>query len=452
MKKYPKYKDSGVSSFGLIPEHWKVERMGKYFSFSKGLPITKADLTEDGIAVISYGQIHAKNNTGLTMSDNLIRRVSDTFIKSYPQCLLEKNDFIFADTSEDIAGSGNFAFNDYEGQIFAGYHDVVARPHNIDYPPYLAALFSSALWKNQIQSLVNGVKVYSINKTFLKNSQILLPQKDEQRAIFDYVKKKSSQIDRFIVSTEAEIEALKELKQAEIARLVTRGVNPDVPMKDSGIAWIGEIPEYWEVKRIKWLFKEEDTRNIDLKYELLSFSRSKGIVPFSEINEKEPSANDLSKYKVIKPGQLLENRMQAWSGMFGCSHIEGCVSPDYAVFSAANDEVNVEYYATLFRTKLYIQQFANASRGVGDGFNRLYTPAFGAIYAHFPPAEEQQAIVDEINFRSSKIDLMVSKLNDQISHLKELKQRIISDAVTGKIDVSLSPALPSREGGKRANL
>jgi type I restriction enzyme M protein len=221
----------------------------------------------------------------------------------------------------------------------------------------------------------------------------------------------------------------------ETDHLITNGLNPNAPMKDSGIPWIGKIPAHWDVRRIKWLFKEEDTRNIDLKYELLSFSRSKGIVPFSEINEKEPSANDLSKYKVIKPGQLLENRMQAWSGMFGCSHIEGCVSPDYAVFSAANDEVNVEYYATLFRTKLYIQQFANASRGVGDGFNRLYTPAFGAIYAHFPPAEEQQAIVDEINFRSSKIDLMVSKLNDQITYLKELKQRIISDAVTGKIDV-----------------
>lgn len=444
MKKYPKYKDSGVSSFGLIPEHWKVERMGKYFSFSKGLPITKADLTEDGIAVISYGQIHAKNNTGLTMSDNLIRRVSDTFIKSYPQCLLEKNDFIFADTSEDIAGSGNFAFNDYEGQIFAGYHDVVARPHNIDYPPYLAALFSSALWKNQIQSLVNGVKVYSINKTFLKNSQILLPQKDEQRAIFDYVKKKSSQIDRFIVSTEAEIEALKELKQAEIARLVTRGVNPDVPMKDSGIAWIGEIPEYWEVKRIASLFLENKTKNSDSEFDhALKFKYGR-LVPKDEKGDVSDLIDTYVAYTKIKKNDIAINCLNLnydfISQRVAIAKEDGILTSAYLIMSPRLG-VNADYYSYFFKTMDNKKMF----HGMGTGIRlTLSYTELKKQYIVVPPASEQSVIVSAIDTLSSKIDRMVEQLNAQISHLKELKQRIISDAVTGKIDVSLSPALPSR--------
>ncbi|MDT3386467.1 MAG: restriction endonuclease subunit S [Bacteroidota bacterium] len=430
MKRYPKYKDSGVSWIGEIPEHWEVSHLRKYLKL---------------ISVKGHG---SEQLLSVTREQGVIVRNVDSKEENHNFVPDDLNGYKFVEEGQFVINKMKSWQGSYGVSLFRGIASPAYFVCDLDFrnKEFFNIAIRSKAYVPFFTQYSKGIRVdqWDLSPIALKNIPFIAPPVEEQSAIVSYLDKKSAQIDRFIASTEAEIEALKELKQAEIARLVTRGVNPDVPMKDSGIAWIGEIPEYWEVRRIKWLFKEEDTRNIDLKYELLSFSRSKGIVPFSEINEKEPSANDLSKYKVIKPGQLLENRMQAWSGMFGCSHIEGCVSPDYAVFSAANDEVNVEYYATLFRTKLYIQQFANASRGVGDGFNRLYTPAFGAIYAHFPPAEEQQAIVDEINFRSSKIDLMVSKLNDQISHLKELKQRIISDAVTGKIDVSLSPALPSR--------
>lgn len=200
--------------------------------------------------------------------------------------------------------------------------------------------------------------------------------------------------------------------------------------KDSGVQWLGEIPSHWALRRIKWLFKEEDEKNTNLSYQLLSFSRNKGIVPFSEINDKAPSASDLTKYKVIHKGQLLENRMQAWSGMFGCSHIEGCVSPDYSVFSAYDESVVTEYYAKLFRTAIFIRQFANASKGIGDGFNRLYTPQFQKIMAIYPPLSEQQAIVSYLDMKCSKLDTLVSNKEKEISLLSEMKQRIIADAVT----------------------
>lgn len=174
--------------------------------------------------------------------------------------------------------------------------------------------------------------------------------------------------------------------------------------KPSGISWIGEIPSHWNIKRIKYLFKEEDEKNSDLSFQLLTFSRKKGIIPFSEVNEKESSATDLSNYKIIRAGQLLENRMQAWSGMFAKSEITGCVSPDYSVFSPTTKDVNVDFFAHLFRTNQYIAHWINLSRGVGDGFNRLYTNQFHSVFAILPPLDEQKKIVEYLSTKTSQIN------------------------------------------------
>ncbi len=220
-----KMKDSGIPWIGMIPEHWEVIPFGRHFTYGKGLPITKSDLKEEGIAVISYGQIHAKTNLGITMAEHLIRHVSVSYLETHPQCLLQKNDFVFADTSEDIYGSGNFAFNDYNDKIFAGYHTLVARPKNLHYPKYYAYLFQSNKWKNQIRSLVNGVKVYTISKRILKNAYILIPPPTEQHEIVEYLDKKCNKVNTLITELEAEIEYLKEYKQKLIADCVTGQIN-----------------------------------------------------------------------------------------------------------------------------------------------------------------------------------------------------------------------------------
>ena len=218
-------KDSGISWIGDIPEHWEVDPFGRHFTYGKGLPITKADLQEEGIAVISYGQIHAKTNTGVTIAEHLVRKVSPSYILSHPQCLLQPNDFVFADTSEDIDGSGNFAFNDFPDKIFAGYHTLVARPKDLLYPKYYAYLFQSSKWKSQVRSLVNGVKVYTISKRILKNAYILIPSLEEQMQIADFADKKCSKINSLITELEAEIEYLREYKQRLIADCVTGQIN-----------------------------------------------------------------------------------------------------------------------------------------------------------------------------------------------------------------------------------
>ena len=184
MKRYEIYKDSGIKSIGEIPTHWTIEPFGRHFYYGKGLPITKANLIPEGIAVISYGQIHSKDNTGTKITEKLVRFVSPSYIQTNPQCLLKANDFIFADTSEDVEGCGNCSFNDYTDEIFAGYHTVVARPINLPYPKYYAYL-------------VNGVKVYSINKGILKKSVLLFPPLNEQEAIVDFLDTKTLIIDGY---------------------------------------------------------------------------------------------------------------------------------------------------------------------------------------------------------------------------------------------------------------
>lgn len=214
-------KESGVEWIGRIPKHWEVEPFGRHFTFGKGLPITKANLQEEGIAVISYGQIHAKNNLGTTLTEYLVRYVSPTYIETHPQCLLKGNDFIFADTSEDIEGSGNFAFNDFDNKIFAGYHTVVARPNALLFPKYYAYLFKSKAWKSQIQSLVNGVKVYSIGRRILKTSMLLIPSEDEQKNIVRFLDKQTSAIEKTIETISRQITLLQERKQIIINEVVT---------------------------------------------------------------------------------------------------------------------------------------------------------------------------------------------------------------------------------------
>lgn len=206
MKRYESYKNSGVGWIGEIPSHWAVERLAGYINFSKGLPITKADLIAEGVPVISYGQIHSKENTAITLKDSLLRFVSSKYKETTPQCLLKKYDLVFADTSEDFEGAGNFVLNDRDEDVFAGYHTMVVRllnKGNIN-PIYLAYLLNSNSLRNQTRSEVDGVKVYTISKQIIKLLRIVIPPSSEQQAIVDYLKDKTLKIEQYVSARERE--------------------------------------------------------------------------------------------------------------------------------------------------------------------------------------------------------------------------------------------------------
>jgi len=196
-----------------FPQNWDVLKMRQCFSFGKGLSITKDDLVEEGIPVISYGQVHAKENTGTGLSDELYRYVPESFLKTGKSCLVHKNDFIFADTSEDYAGVGNCAFIDNDKTtIFAGYHSIIARPtSNALYPKYLAYLFLTDLWRDQIRANVMGIKVFSITQQLLRDTYICVPPVSEQKSIVEVLDEHCSKLDKITANLERQIERLQKI-------------------------------------------------------------------------------------------------------------------------------------------------------------------------------------------------------------------------------------------------
>lgn len=203
------------------PSHWKLQRIRESFSFRKGLSITKANLEESGVPVISYGQIHSKKNSGIGLSDKLIRYVNESYLAVNQSAIVKKGDFIFADTSEDIAGCGNCAYIDWDDTIFAGYHSIIAHPNGTMNGKYLAYQFKSSAWRYQIRKKANSVKVYSITQKMLKDAFILIPPTEEQAEIVAYLDNICSRIDAIINKTEAKISNLHDLKVRLIADVVT---------------------------------------------------------------------------------------------------------------------------------------------------------------------------------------------------------------------------------------
>lgn len=217
-------KDSGVEWIGEIPRGWAVERLKAMFSFGKGLPITKEDLVEQGIPVISYGQIHAKFNTGVEVLPQLLRYVDAKWLVSNANSLVSEGDFIFADTSEDMEGCGNCVYVDTlnEGaQLFAGYHTIIFKPKRSKHNKFLAYLFKSDAWRTQLRSRVGGVKLFSISRRMLNLATVILPPQNEQTAIAAYLDSKCAAIDGIILEKEDLISDLETYKRSLIFEIVT---------------------------------------------------------------------------------------------------------------------------------------------------------------------------------------------------------------------------------------
>lgn len=214
-------KDSGIEWIGEIPEHWEVRRMKSIYNFGKGLSITKADLVDKGIPVISYGQIHSKLNIGTCIKDSLIRYVPKVFLENNNTSLVKKGDVIFADTSEDLEGCGNCIYIDRDMLLYAGYHTIIAKSISTSYNRYFSYLFQTDCWRFQIRRMVNGVKLFSIPQKLLASADLIVPSTQEQQSIADYLDQRCSEIDELISIKQQKIEKLKEYKKSLIFECVT---------------------------------------------------------------------------------------------------------------------------------------------------------------------------------------------------------------------------------------
>jgi len=216
-----KMKDSGIEWLGEIPEHWEVKKLKLVFNPSKGLTITKENLKDEGIQCVNYGEIHSKFGFELDTNIHELKYVDSSYLESNDRSLIECGDFVFADTSEDIVGAGNFTYLKSEDKIFAGYHTIILKPiENLD-SRFFAYEFDSIPFRTQIRQSVKGVKVFSITQAILKNVGTWFPPKSEQKSISDFLTIETEKIDSIILKAKEEIELLKEYKTALISEVVT---------------------------------------------------------------------------------------------------------------------------------------------------------------------------------------------------------------------------------------
>lgn len=445
---YTEMKDSGVPWILSIPAHWKVCRLKDLFSFGKGLPITKADLIEHGIPVISYGQIHSKTNTGTHLSKELCRYVSEDYLRTNPTCVLQEGDIVLADTSEDLEGLGNAALNDMPSTVFAGYHTIILRPIGKGFSKYCAYLFRSGSWRSQLRASASGIKVFSVTQRMLRSCSVVLPPYDDMQRITDFLDTQCAKIDEIIAEAKASIEDYKQWKASIIYEAVTKGLDPNAEMKDSGIEWMGEIPAGWALAPFKYVLTERRERNVPIKStERLSLSIDLGVTLYSEkTTNLDRFKEDFKQYKIAYKGDLVMNSMNMIVGASGVSNYFGCVSPAYYTFyDNTQNHVTAKYCEYIFRSKALLRVLHNLGKGIysiergDDRVNtcRLKVPKenLGRIMLPLPSENIQERIVNYLNKMCAEIDTLVTAKQALIADLEAYKKSLIYEVVTGKRSV-----------------
>ncbi|MFA9559667.1 restriction endonuclease subunit S [Evansella sp. AB-rgal1] len=283
---------------------------------------------------------------------------------------------------------------------------------------------------------ITGSAQPKLTRKNLDNIELLIPSLNEQILISTFLNRKVTEIDDLIADKEKLIKLLEEKRQAVITEAVTKGLDRNVKMKDSGVEWIGEIPEHWEEKRIKYLFSEVNDRNFNEKAELLSLFTSIGVRPRKDMEQKGNKSQTVINYKIVRKGDIVVNKLLAWMGSIGISIYDGVTSPDYDVYRPLNkDLVSKDYFHYYFRNFHFKGDCYKFGRGIMLMRWRTYSEDFKKILVTLPPIEEQNRIADYLDKISNEIEYLIDNNLTIINKLKEYRQSLIYEAVTGKIDV-----------------
>ncbi len=441
MKQYESYKDSGTGWLEKIPSHWKIVSFKRLFSFGRGLSITKADLVEEGIPVINYGQIHSKQNTGTRIEQHLLRYIPESYTEGYESSRVNSGDFIFADTSEDLEGCGNCVYIDKDYLLYAGYHSIIAKSIQSDDNKYLAYLFKTDCWRSQIRSSVYGVKVFSVTQSTLNDSTVILPPIEEQMTIASYLDQKVGQVDAAIAEKEQMLEDLKAYRSSIISEAVTKGLVKDVEMKDSGIEWLGKIPAMWECSSLKHFLSQPLQYGANESAESTNpdwprYIRITDIDEYGNLRDETFKSLDPDKAKdyLLEKGDVLFARSGATVGK---TYI---FNEDYAacfagyLIKAKCGKKLLPQFLFLYTNTLQYENWKN-SVFIQATIQNIGADKYSLLPIVVPSIEEQQKIIEYVNTKLGKLDRVLADIQSQISDLKAYKSSIITEAVTGKVDL-----------------
>lgn len=423
MKTYNTYKKSGVEWLGEIPEHWEILPGLSFIYENKD---RNKGMIRNVVLSLSYGKIRVKGENELT---GLVPESFETYQ------FVNKGDLIFRPTDlQNDTVSLRSSISEYEGIITNAYLNLRFRPKaNSKFYHYF---FRSIDNNKIIYGLGSGLR-QNISYLDFRRFQFPFPPLDEQTAIAHFLDDKTTKIDQAIAIKQKQIELLKERMQILIHKAVTRGLNDKVKLKNSGVEWIGEIPEHWEVKKVKYLLKERNERSKNGLEPLLMMSQVHGLVVRSEFHSKAEVAQSSEGNKVVYKNDLVFNKLKAHLGVFFKSTIEynGIVSPDYAVYQSTGVINDLKFLELLFRNPEYIKEFICRATGIVEGLIRLYTADLFDIHVAIPSKEEETEILEFIKTATTKIATAISIKEQEIEKLKEYKMSLIDGVVTGKVRV-----------------
>jgi type I restriction enzyme S subunit len=308
------------------------------------------------------------------------------------------------------------------------------------------AYYSLLASRSLLQALGKGSTFMELTPTDLGSHQVPLPPPAEQQTIAAFLDHESAQIDSLIAKNHQLIERLAEYRTALITRTVTRGLPPDAAeaaglnpkpaLKPSGVEWLGDVPEHWEVLTNRRMFCERDERSDDGEGELLTVSHITGVTRRSEKPDVGMfMAESLEDYKCCSTGDFVINTMWAWMGAAGTAREPGLVSPSYNVYTPDRQRLLPRFVDLAYRSSRYVLGMTSESRGIWSSRLRLYPQHFLSLVTAVPPLREQEAIIAHIDAVEERFAHLNAAVCAAIERLQEYRTALITAAVTGKIDV-----------------
>lgn len=420
-------KDSGIEWIGVIPSAWRTARVKNVAETmqSGGTPDSSNDTfyvdIEGGIPWVAIADM---STTPYVKDTN--KHISEEGRKSKNLIVFEPGTILYA----MYASVGKVSELAVPATINQALLAIVLNS-SID-----GSFFKYALnaWEPYIISESNGTTQFNLNANKVANLCFPMPNRLEQESIVRYLDTKCAQVDTLIANVQAQIEKLRAYRQSVITEVVIKGFDPTVPMKDSGVEWIGEIPAAWDTVRVKQLLRERKERSAEGKEEPLSMSQKVGLVPTKTLDAIPNPASSYVGAKLAFVNDLVFNKLKAHLGVFSVSKYDGLVSPDYAVYYSTG-VVDLKYLEYLFKTPQCISEFRKRSTGIAAGLTRLYTDGLFAIECPLPPKDEQQAIVAYLDGKWAQIDRLIAIKQAKIEKLEQYKKSLIYEYVTGKREV-----------------
>ena len=428
---YTEMRDSGIEWVGMIPKDWDINILFQLVSQVKN---KNKDLAETNLLSLSYGKIKRKN---IDHTDGLIPASFDSYnIIDTGDIVLRLTDLQNDQTSLRVGRSTE------KGIITSAY--ITLRPVNHKTSKFLYYLLHAFDIRKGFYGMGAGVR-QGLTYDEVKVLKLPLPSISEQTAIATYLDTQCAKIDEIIAEAKASIEDYKQWKASIIYEAVTKGLDPNVEMKDSGIEWIGEIPAGWALAPFKYVLTERRERNVPIKStERLSLSIDLGVTLYSEkTTNLDRFKEDFKQYKIAYKGDLVMNSMNMIVGASGVSNYFGCVSPAYYTFyDNTQNHVTAKYCEYIFRSKALLRVLHNLGKGIysiergDDRVNtcRLKVPKenLGRIMLPLPSENIQERIVNYLNKMCAEIDTLVTAKQALIADLEAYKKSLIYEVVTGK--------------------